>query len=107
MAKYLWQASYTLEGTKGLLKEGGTGRREAIRTLVQSAGGTLEAIYYAFGSEDIVAIVEFPDNATCAGVSLAVGAGGGVKLRTTVLLTPEEIDEGARLTPTYRPPGAS
>lgn len=106
MAKFLWQASYTAQGASGLLKEGGSGRREAVRKAVDSVGGTLEAIYFAFGSDDVIVIAEFPDNATCAGVSLAVSATGMVNLRTTVLLTPEEVDAGARLSPTYRPPGA-
>ncbi len=49
MPKYLFQASYTAEGAKGLLKEGGTKRRAAVEQLIKSVGGTLEAFYFALG----------------------------------------------------------
>ena len=49
MAKYLFEAHYTAEGTKGLAREGGSGRREAVTKVVESVGGKLEAFYYAFG----------------------------------------------------------
>ena len=49
MAKYLLEARYTAEGTKGLAREGGTGRRAAAAKAIESLGGTLESFYYAFG----------------------------------------------------------
>lgn len=105
MSKYLLQASYTVAGAKGLLKEGGTSRRAAVEQVVQGLGGSLETFYYAFGSDDVVAIVDLPDHATIAAVSLAVGASGTVNVRTTVLITPEEIDAAAQKVVDYRPPG--
>jgi GYD domain len=47
MARYLWQASYSVDGIKGLLKEGGTSRRAVIEKLVSDLGGQVEAFYYA------------------------------------------------------------
>jgi hypothetical protein len=38
MAKYLLQGSYTVEGLRGVLREGGTKRREAVAQLVQALG---------------------------------------------------------------------
>jgi uncharacterized protein with GYD domain len=105
MAKYLYQASYTTEGVKGLLKDGGSSRREAIRKMTGSLGGTVEAFYYAFGEDDVYLIVDVPDHVTAAAASLAVAASGAVNIKTTVLLTPEEIDAAAQKTVTYRPPG--
>ena len=58
MAKYLFQAVHTDEGLEGLLKEGGSKRREAVEKAVKSLGGTLEAFYYAFGDADVFAIVD-------------------------------------------------
>ena len=52
MAKYLFQGSYTVEGLRGVLREGGTKRREAVAQLVQALGGTLETFYYAYGGDD-------------------------------------------------------
>ena len=104
MANYLFQASYSAEGVKGLLKEGGTSRRAHIEQMVKGMGGRLEAFYYAFGSDDVVVIAELPDDASAAAVSLAVGAGGAVNgLKTTVLITPETLDQATKKTVGYRP----
>jgi uncharacterized protein with GYD domain len=105
MPKYLFQANYVGEGIKGLLKEGGTSRRAAVEKAVKSLGGTLEAFYYAFGETDAYVIAELPDNATTAALSLTVSASGAAVVKTTVLMTPEEVDEAAKKTPSYRPPG--
>jgi uncharacterized protein with GYD domain len=101
----LIQTSYVGDGVKGLLSEGGTGRRAAAEKVVQSVGGKLEAFYFAFGANDAYLIVDVPDNASMAAVALAASASGAVKASTTVLLTPEEIDAAAKKKPSYRPPG--
>jgi len=106
MPIYLWHASYTADGTKGLLKDGGSKRRATVQQMIQNAGGKLHAFYYAFGEADVYGIAEFPDQATAAAVSLAVNATGAVGLRTTVLITPEEMDAAAKKSVSYRPPGA-
>lgn len=106
MARYLVRASYTAEGARGLLREGGSGRRDAVKALVESLGGTLETFYFAFGSDDIFAIMEFPDNASAAAASLAVNSTGATRSQVVVLLTPDEVDEASRKTVTYRAPGA-
>lgn len=105
MPKYLAQFNYTVEGVKGLLKEGGTSRRAATEKLIQSVGGTMEAYYFAFGETDGFVIVNLPDNASMAALALSVSASGAVAVKTTVLITPEEADEAAKKTPNYRPPG--
>jgi len=105
MPKYLIQANYVGEGIKGLLKEGGTSRRAVVETAIKSLGGTLEAFYYAFGETDAYIIGELPDNASMAALALMVSASGTVTVKITVLLTPQEIDEAAKKTPSYRAPG--
>jgi uncharacterized protein with GYD domain len=105
MPKYLFEISYTLEGTKGLLKDGGSKRLAAGKAAIESIGGKVEAFYFTFGEHDVIAIVDMPDAATAAGASIALAASGGVKGKTTVLLTPEEIDAAVKKTPTYTPPG--
>ena len=106
MPTYLWQATYHGDGVKGLLKEGGTKRRASIQQVVEKAGGKLLAFYYAFGEWDVVGMAEFPDHATATAVSLAVNATGAVQLRTTVLLSAEEVDAATKKTVAYRAPGA-
>ena len=105
MPKYLIQANYSVDGTKGVLKEGGTGRRQAVAKLIESLGGRLESFYFCFGMYDAVVIADLPDNTAVAAASLAVGATGGAEVQTTALLTPEEIDEATKRHPDYRRPG--
>jgi len=107
MAKYMIQFSYTQEGVRGLLSEGGSRRREATEELVRSLGGKVLAYYFTFGEFDGVVIVDRMDNAEVAAAALTAAASGAVRTRTTVLIEPDEIDRVARKTPTYRPPGAS
>lgn len=101
----MWQASYTADGVKGVIKEGGSGRRDAIEKVVADLGGTLEAFYFAFGEDDVYVIAELPDNTTAAAVSLVVGASGAVRIKTSVLLTPDEVDRAAHTSVGYRAPG--
>ena len=106
MAKYLIQASYTFQGTKGLLKEGGSSRRALVKQMVDGLGGKLEAFYYAFGETDVFAIMDLPDAQSAAAISLAINAAGGAEASVTALLTPEEIDAACKKSVTYRAPGA-
>ena len=104
MPKYLFQASYTREGLGGLVTEGAAGRREMAENLAASLGGSVEAFYYAFGDSDLYAIADLPDDAAAAAVSLSVGASGTASIKTTVLVTPETIDEAIARTTDYQPP---
>jgi uncharacterized protein with GYD domain len=106
MARYLIRATYTAEGARGLLKEGGSKRRATLEQLVQKIGGSLEAFYFAFGEDDVYVLARLPDNVTAAAVGLTVSAAGAVRTSTVVLLTPEEIDEAAKKSVEYRAPGA-
>jgi uncharacterized protein with GYD domain len=106
MPMYLFRASYTPEGAKGLMKEGGTKRRDAVRQMTEKAGGKLHAFYYAFGDADLYIISEYPDAATCASVALAVNSSGAATVQTVVLLTPEEVDAAVKKSTTYRAPGS-
>ena len=105
MPKYLFQASYTLAGLKGLLKEGGTSRRKAVEKAVKGLGGTLEAYYYAFGGKDVYAIADLPDSVSATAFSLIANAAGTGKIQTIVLITPEEVDQAVKKSVDYRPPG--
>ena len=107
MPKYLFHGSYTLEGVRGLLKEGGSSRRSHFKENIGNLGGSVEAFYYAFGGDDVYAIVDLPDNVSGAAMSLALGAGGGFRATTIALLTPEEVDQATRKAASvgYRPPG--
>jgi uncharacterized protein with GYD domain len=105
MAKYLIKASYTAEGVKGLMKDGGTKRLEAVRTAMQSVGGTLETGYFALGEYDFYAIVDAADHASVSALAMAAAGSGSVRVHTTVLLTPAEVDAAVKKAANYTPPG--
>ncbi|HUP34693.1 MAG TPA: GYD domain-containing protein [Candidatus Limnocylindria bacterium] len=105
MPRYLFQGSYSREGAQGVLREGGTKRREAVERLVQNLGGRLEGFHYAFGETDLFMIVELPGHEAAAAASLIVAASGAGQWRTTVLLSAEEIDAATRAGGGYRAPG--
>jgi uncharacterized protein with GYD domain len=106
MPKYLIEASYTVEGVKGVQSAGGTSRRDALAKAAESLGGKLESFYFAFGDHDAYTVLDLPDNESAAAVALTANAAGGAAVRTVVLLTPEEVDAAAKRSVEYRPPGA-
>jgi len=105
MGKYLLEASYTTEGVQGLLKDGGTKRREAVQAALKKAGGKLEAFYFGFGGSDAYALIDGIDDTTAAAIALTVAASGAVHTKTTVLLTPEQVDKACKTSIKYRAPG--
>ncbi len=105
MPKYLIRGSYTGEGAKGVLKEGGSKRVEAVKQLIEELGGKLEAFYFAFGDDDFFIIADGKDNVSVLAGTLIANASGASKAKTTVLLTPEEVDEATKKTVAFRPPG--
>jgi uncharacterized protein with GYD domain len=105
MPKYMFEAHYSVEGAKGVMKEGGSGRRAAIAKMAEGVGGKLESFYFAFGGVDAFVVVDLPDNTTAAAVALSVSQGGGASVKTVVLLTPEEMDAAAKKSVAYRAPG--
>ncbi|MBC8365223.1 MAG: GYD domain-containing protein [Actinobacteria bacterium] len=108
MPRYLIHASYTTEGVQGLLSDGGSARVAAATAAGETLGGSIEAFYFAFGSDDAIVVADLPSNEAAAALSLAVSASGAVNARVTVLLTPEEIDTAAatvRDSVSYSPPG--
>jgi uncharacterized protein with GYD domain len=106
MAKFLVRASYTADGAKGVQSAGGTSRRDAVAKMAEGLGGSLESFYFAFGDTDAFVVLDLPDNRTAAAASIAVNTSGAATSDVVVLLTPEEIDEAAKLSVDYRPPGS-
>jgi uncharacterized protein with GYD domain len=102
---YLIHGSYTHEGLRGVRSGGGSRRREAVAHLAESAGGRIESFYFALGDDDVYVVAEMPDNEAAAAIALTVNASGAVKIKTTVLLTPEEVDAAAQRSVDYQPPG--
>jgi uncharacterized protein with GYD domain len=107
MAKYLVTADYKTSGAAGVLKEGGSGRRAAVKHAIEALGGKLETFYFAYGQIDAYVICDMPDPINGIALSLAVNASGAVVVNTTPLITPEDVDAAAKKAVAYRAPGAS
>ena len=107
MSKYMIKASYSPEGIKGVMEKGGTARRDAIEKLVAGVGGSMESMYFAFGGDDVYAVVDAPSPEAMAAVAGTVTSSGALSgYETVVLLTPEQLDEAAGMTVAYQPPGS-
>jgi uncharacterized protein with GYD domain len=107
MPRYLFIANYASEGAKGVLAKGGSARRSAIEKSVADIGGRVESFDFAFGEDDVYAITELKDNSAAASLALTINADGRTRVRTVVLMTPEEIDAAGQLTVAYAPPGTT
>lgn len=105
MPKFLIQSSYTTEGIRGLVGDSASGRRADVQAAVKALGGKVEAFYYAFGDDDTIIILDLPDNVTAAAVGLTTSGTGTVRVRTTPLLTVEEVDKALEVKMRYRAPG--
>ncbi len=106
MPKYLIQARYTKQGIEGLVKDSASGRRADVQAAVKTLGGKVEAFYYAFGEDDAIVIMDLPNAIAAAALSLAISGYGAVRVRTTPLLTVEEVDQALEIKLQYRAPGA-
>ena len=106
MPKYLVIASYTQQGITGVLRDGGSARREAVGRAISAMGGQMESFHFAFGDDDAYVVAELPDNVAAAALGMAVSASGAATTRTVVLLTPEEVDRAAKVDTQYRAPSA-
>jgi uncharacterized protein with GYD domain len=105
LPKYLVEATYTAEGAKSLIKAGGSARQAAVEKMVESLGGRVEAFFFTFGENDVITILDLPENLTAAALSLAVMSSGAVRTNTKVLLTPEEIDRAVKAQVEFKAPG--
>jgi uncharacterized protein with GYD domain len=105
MAKFLFEASYGPQGVQGLARDGAAHRRATVESTVTALGGHVEAFYYAFGDVDAYLIIDLPDNIAASALSLAVNQSGAVSIKTTVLLSADEVDQAIARKVDYRPPG--
>ena len=106
MPKYLFQAKYTTEGIHGFVRDSASGRRADVQAAVKALGGNVEAFYYAFGDDDVVTIVDMPDNIKAVALGLTTTGSGAVRVRTTPLLSVEDVDAALDIKTQYRAPGA-
>ncbi len=90
MPFYMFQGRYSAAALKAMVDKP-QDREAAARPLIEALGGKLHSLYFCFGVEDVMAIIEAPNDEAMAACALAVGAsgafaGGG----TTKLMTSAE-----------------
>jgi len=87
MPFYLFQASYTPDALRAMVAKP-QNREEGARPLIEGIGGKLHHLFFCFGGDDIVALIEAPDDQAMAAGALAVGASGAFSAgRTTKLMS--------------------
>ena len=106
MPKYLIEASYTSKGVGGVADKGGTARRDTVEALIASIGGKLESFYFAFGDADVYATAELPSDEAATALALSINRSDATRIKTVVLLIPEQVDAAAKMAPDYKPPGS-
>jgi uncharacterized protein with GYD domain len=93
-----------VDGLEGLLRDGCTKRRQIVQRLVESLGGRLELFDYALGNDDAFIVAQLPSAVSAITVSMVINAGGGASVKTSVLISPEEVDQAAAKRGDYKPP---
>ncbi len=90
MPFYLFRGRYTAASLKALV-ETPQDREAGARSVVEAVGGKLHHLFFCFGQDDVVALIEAPDDQAMAACALAVGASGTMSGgATTRLLTSAE-----------------
>jgi uncharacterized protein with GYD domain len=90
MSFYMFQGRYTTAAMKAMVDKP-QDREVAARPLIEALGGKLHHLFFCFGSEDVVALIEAPDDKAAVACSMAVGASGIMSAgATTKLMTSAE-----------------
>jgi uncharacterized protein with GYD domain len=90
MAFYMFQGRYSIAAIKAMVDKP-QDREAAARAVVEAVGGKLHHFFFCFGVEDVVAIVEAPNDKAMAACALAIGASGTLSSgATTKLMTSSE-----------------
>ena len=105
MPKYLFKATFTPEGLKGLRAGSAAKRVEDGRAFAASMGGAQECYYLAFGDYDAYSIWDLPDDEAAAAMAIGGNEAGAARITVTKLLTAEQVDEAFTRAVAYRPPG--
>jgi uncharacterized protein with GYD domain len=103
--------SYTADSWARMIDNPGD-RAAVARDACDGVGGRLEAFYWAFGPDDLVAITDLPDDASAAAIGVALASTGAMHgIRTTRLITMDEarptLEKARRVAAGYRRPGES
>lgn len=109
MAAFAVFFSYSPQTWNRMLTKPGD-RAAAARAMIESAGGTLESLYFMLGDRDGFAVVHVPGTDDAAALSLAITSSGAFShVETRALIPPEDLgsvlQKAAAARGAYKPPG--
>lgn len=110
MPYYLFKGRYSPASLKSLVANP-EDREAAARQMIEALGGKLHHLFFCFGEEDVIALIEAPDDQTMAAGALLVGASGTMSGGATVkLMTSKEamaaMKKAGQASSHYQPVGA-
>jgi uncharacterized protein with GYD domain len=88
MPTYLSLMRWTKEGVEKI--KDSPARLDAGKKAVEAAGGKVLSFYMLMGEYDMALVVDVPDDATLARISLSLAAKGGVRSETLRAFTEDE-----------------
>lgn len=109
MAAYVVFFSYAPQAWERMIMNPGD-RAEAARAMIESAGGTLEYLYFMLGDRDGFAVVHVPGSDDAAALSIAISSTGAFShVETRALIAPQDLagvlEKAAAARGAYTPPG--
>jgi uncharacterized protein with GYD domain len=90
MPLYVSLVNWTDQGIKNYRDS--VRRAEDYRGLVEKNGGQVRQLVWTLGEYDIVAVTEFPDDATATAVALQTGALGNIRTTTMKAFDAEQMN---------------
>ena len=107
MPFYLFKGKYSTDSIKAMVANPQDREKEAGK-LIEALGGKLHHLFFCFGDEDVIALIEAPDDQTMAAGALVVGASGSMSAgSTTKLMTAAEamaaMKKAGSATGAYKP----
>ncbi len=85
MPYYLFKGSYTTDSINAMVTNPHD-REAAVRPLMEALGAKLHHLFFCFGKDDVIALIEAPDDETMAAAALVVGASGSMSSGETIKL---------------------
>jgi uncharacterized protein with GYD domain len=91
MAKFAVFFSYSSDAWARLIDSPGD-RGAAVEQMLGSVGGSLESIYWMFGTHDGIAIIDVPDSVSVAALNVATLSTGAIShVQSQELLTQQQF----------------
>ena len=90
MPHYMFQGRYSTDAIKAMI-DTPHDREASARSLIEAMGAKLHSMFFCMGQDDVIAIIEAPDDETMAAASMIIGGSGAFSGgATTKLMTAQQ-----------------